>query len=248
VSEHKGNIDKLDAYSIVNERPNIGPTSQPIITRTFKIPRIRHGALKKNASPCNGWITTHDAVNALCWRVQTRARHQAGLISPTDIARFAFPVEFRKVVEPPLSPEFTGNAVLMTKVALKVEDLLEEDGLRCAAQCIREGVRRVNQEYVRNFVAVAGSLETPNQMVINLKLENRHTAFGSTSYKSFYHGDWDPVIGQYQTMRLASGVTGEGMTIILPVLEDGSWEVTVTLEEDQLDGFMGDEELLMYRV
>ncbi|KAG9258508.1 transferase [Emericellopsis atlantica] len=246
VTEQNGDIKSLRAYSFVSERPNIGPTSQPVVTTTFKISKERLEKLKTDASPCEGWITTHDAVNALCWRTQAKARHRAGLISATDLARFAFPVEFRKLVEPPLSPEFTGNAVLMTKTGIKVKDLLGNSGLAYAAQSIREGVKDVDQEYVKNFISVANSQVKPGQMVINLKLEDRHTAFGSTSYKSFYHGDWDPLIGKYRTMRLASGVTGEGMSIILPALEDGSWEVTVTLEEDQLGYFMEDEEWRLY--
>ncbi|KAK6067119.1 transferase [Seiridium cupressi] len=240
-------IDKLAAYSIVHGTPRF-LNSENIVTTSFRIPVHALKALKTASSSKEGWITTHDAVNALCWRTHARGRYLTKLVSDNDIARFAFPVEFRRLLDPPLSPQYIGNAVLMTKVELPVNELLGPDGLSIAAAAIRAGVRQVDAAHVNNFIAVAKSLETPGQLKINLKLEQPNTAFGSTSYKSFEHSalDWDPVVGKYERMRLAYGVTGEGMSIILPVLSDGSWEVTVTLEEKLVQLYSTDEEWTRY--
>lgn len=250
LSSFKGeaNVAKLDAYSIVRVAAPLGQVPARIITTSFRLPPVALKALKTAASPPEDWITTHDAVNALCWRNHARGRYKAKIVSDEDIARFAFPVEFRQLTQPPLSPQYIGNAVLMTKVELPVKTLLGPDGLSLAASAIRAGVRRVDAAYVDNFIAVAGSLDTPGQMKINLKLEHRNTAFGSTSYKSFAHSslDWDAALGKYERLRLASGVTGEGMSIILPVLHDGSWEVTVCLEEDLVEMFSADDEWRTY--
>lgn len=244
----KGDIDQLDCYSIVKGTPNLGPVSERIVTTSFRLPIPTLKALKQAATPTQGWITTHDAVNALCWRTHARGRYEAKLITNEDTARFAFPVEFRNILDPPLSSEYIGNAVLMTKVELPVDQLLGPNGLSLAAEAIRAGVKRVDATYVNNFIAVAKSLDIPGQMKINLKLEDRNTAFGSTSYKSFDHSslDWDPCLGRYEKLRLASGVTGEGMSIIMPVLRDESWEVTVTVEEELEGLFRGDEEWKTY--
>ena len=247
-----GDIRKLDAYTLVQGvPPNLLPSSERIVTKSFQLSLPALKTLKRAASPREGWITTHDAVNALCWRTHARGRYQAGLLSDEDVARFAFPVEFRTLVDPPLPPEYMGNAVLMTKVELPVKTLLGADGLRRAAEAIRHGVRRVDASYVGNFIGVARSLEEPGRLKINLKLERRNTAFGSTSYKSFAHStlDWDAAaLGRYERLRLASGVTGEGMSIILPVLADGSWEVTVSLEEELVALFQTADEWRTYTV
>ena len=241
-------IEKLGAYSIVCGALKLGPLSAGIITTTFQLSVPALKALKIAASPAEGWITTHDAVNALCWRTHARGRYQTNLISDEDIARFAFPVEFRRLIEPPLSMRYIGNAVLMTKVQLPVKALLGPEGLSIAAATIRAGVRHVNAAYVDNFIAVAKSLSHPGQLKINMKLEQPQTAFGSTSYKSFAHSalDWDPLFGTFEKLRLASGVTGDGMSIILPVLRDGSWEVTVTLEDGLLNFFRANDEWTKY--
>jgi hypothetical protein len=250
LSGHDGdaNIERLAAYSIVRGTSKLGSISAKIVTTSFRLPVPALKELKSVSSPADDWITTHDAVNALCWRTHARGRFQAKLISDKDTARFAFPVDFRKLIDPPISPQYTGNAVLMSKVELPVKILLGPDGLSIAAAAIRAGVRHVNAAYVDNFIAVAKSLESPGQLKINLKLDQPNTAFGSTSYKSFVHStlDWDPVLGRFERLRLASGVTGEGMSIILPVLRDGSWEVTVTLEEELEETFRADSEWTKY--
>jgi methylglutaconyl-CoA hydratase len=250
-AEAKADVERLDAYSIVCGTPNLGPPTSSVITTTsFRLCPQALKALKNAASPPQeeGWITTHDAVNALCWRVHARCRYGAEMISGEEMARFAFPVDFRQLMKSPLPEDYIGNAVLMTKVELPVDVLLGADGLRHAATAIRTGVRRVDASYVDNFIAVAKSLERPGQLKINLKLDQRHTAFGSTSYKGFAHStlEWDAAVGKYERLRLASGVTGEGMSIILPVLRDGSWEATVTLEEELERSLRTDYELMAY--
>jgi hypothetical protein len=136
----------------------------------------------------------------------------------------------------------------MTKVELPVKKLLGPDGLSIAAAAIRKGIHDIDAAYVNNFLAVVKSLENPRQLRINLMLDDPRTGFGSTSYKGFAHStlNWEPVLGNYERLRLPHGVLGEGMSIILPVLSDGSWEVTVTLNEELVELFRADEEWTTY--
>lgn len=250
LSESKGEADisKLSAYSVIPAIPKLRVVPANIVTATFRFSVQALKALKTAASPAEGWITTHDAVNALCWRTHARGRYKVGVLTEEDTAKFAFPVEFRQLIHPPLPSDYIGNAVLMTKVELPIKILLGPDGLRIAAAKIRAGVKNVDAAYVDNFIAVAKSLDDPRQLKINLMLDDPRTGFGSTSYKSFAHDtlDWDPILGEFKRLRLAYGVTGEGMSIILPVLSDGSWEVTVTLEQELEGRFRADEEWTTY--
>lgn len=250
LSDCKGEADirKLTAYTVVPGVPRLRPVPENVVTTSFRLPVQALKALKTAASPTETWITTHDAVNALCWRTHARGRYKAKLLTEEDTARFAFPVEFRKLIHPPLSSHYIGNAVLMTKVELPVKKLLGPDGLSTAAATIRAGVKDVDTAYIDNFISVAKSLDDPRQLKINLMLDDPRTGFGSTSYKGFAHStlDWDPILGKFERLRLAYGVTGEGMSIILPVLSDGSWEVTVTLELGLVELFRADEDWTMY--
>ncbi|KAI9898653.1 hypothetical protein N3K66_007013 [Trichothecium roseum] len=248
----KANVDDLDAYSIVQGPTNLSFVPPRTVTTTIRLAPQALRRLKITASPEKGWVTTHDAVNALCWRAHAAGRRRAGIIQDHETARFAFPVDIRRLLGFP--PGYVGNAVLMTKVSLPVKTLLDpKDGLKAAAAAIRAGVARVDAAYAENFVSVAQNLDEPGKLKINLKLEvdgqRRETAFGSTSYKSFDLSglEWDEVaVGRYERMRLASGVTGEGMSIVLPVLADGSWEVTVSLEEELVDAFRANEDVVDY--
>jgi hypothetical protein len=250
LSECTGEADtkKLLCYTIVPGVPKLRQIPADIITTSFRLQLPALKTLKIAASPKEGWITTHDAVNALCWRTHARGRYKAKLVTEEDIARFAFPVQFRQLIDPPLPSNYIGNAVLMTKGQLPMKTLLGPDGLKIAAAAIRAGIQNVDAAYVDNFIAVAKSLDNPRQLKINLMLDDPRTGFGSTSYKSFDHStlDWDPVLGNFERLRLPFGVLGEGMSIILPVLRDGSWEVTVTLEQALLELFIADEELTKY--
>ncbi|KAI9737710.1 MAG: hypothetical protein M1818_005714 [Claussenomyces sp. TS43310] len=244
----EADIKKLPAYTVVAGVPKLRSVPADIVTASFRLPVQALKTLKVAASPTETWITTHDAVNALCWRTHARGRYKAGLVTEEDTARFAFPVEFRQLIHPPLSSQYIGNAVLMTKVELPMKTLLGPNGLSIAAATIRAGVKEVDAAYIDNFIAVAKSLEDPRQLKINLMLDDPRTGFGSTSYKGFAHStlDWDPILGKFERLRLAYGVTGEGMSIILPVLSDGSWEVTVTLEQGLVELFRADEEWTTY--
>jgi hypothetical protein len=246
--KREADIKKLPSYSIVAGVPKLRQISADIVTMSFRLPLPALKALKIAASSEESWITTHDAVNALCWRTHAKGRYEAKLITDQDIARFAFPVQFRLLIDPPLPSNYIGNAVLMTQVQLPVKTLLGPNGLSLAAASIRAGVKNVDASYVDNFIAVAKSLDNPRQLKIGLMLEDPRTGFGSTTYKSFDHStlDWDPVLGNFERLRLPYGVLGEGMSIILPVLSDKSWEVTVTLEKPLVDLFRTDEEFMTY--
>ena len=78
---------RLASYNIVRGTPNLGPLSSRVITASFRLSVPSLEALKRAAFPAEGWITTHDALNALCWRAHARGRFKTGLISDQDIAR-----------------------------------------------------------------------------------------------------------------------------------------------------------------
>ena len=152
-------------------------------------------------------------------------RREAGLLQEKEEIRFSFPVEFRRLVYLPAT--YLGNAVMMIKVRTTVDNIMGPGGLQAAAHMIRQASINTTVADVDNFIAVAKVVQSNPSLAlrINIKFEGVNTAFGCTSYKNFAHGalDWDSqVFGTYERLRLPSGIAGEGMTIVMPVLRDGS--------------------------
>lgn len=252
----KGDISKVPSYSIVPLGTPWSPVHPGVVTTSFRFPAGKLTRLKAASFPDQTlmpgvWVTTHDAVLALWLRTYVRTRYFAGRITREGNIRFSFPIEFRRHVG--LSAEYIGNAVFMHKINIPVERLLNDDGLKYAALVIRQGMKGVGPDYIENFIAVAkGVLEDPLiSMRINLKFDDVDRAFGCTTYKNFAHGelDWDrKVFGVYQRLRLPSGIAGEGVTVVMPVLKDGDWELTTMVESELLHSFTHDEEWKLYTV
>ena len=225
-----GDASKVTAYSIVPASYAFAPAHPGIVTKTFSfgVAALRH--LKATAFPDQRqfpgeWITTHDALLALWMQNYVRTRREAGLLQEKEEIRFSFPVEFRRLVYLPAT--YLGNAVMMIKVRTTVDNIMGPGGLQAAAHMIRQASINTTVADVDNFIAVAKVVQSNPSLAlrINIKFEGVNTAFGCTSYKNFAHGalDWDSqVFGTYERLRLPSGIAGEGMTIVMPVLRDGS--------------------------
>ncbi|KAM7199963.1 putative enoyl hydratase isomerase family protein [Rhypophila sp. PSN 637] len=254
VPEGEGDIDRIPAYSLVPIHTPWKPTSDKVVITTFRFPQAELAKLKALASPDRvkfpgAWITTHDAVLALWLRTYVRTRFNAGRLGSASTIRFGFPIEFRRQVG--LPAEYIGNVFLQHKVDIPLQAILADDGLKNAALIIRQAMKGVGLEYIENYIAVAKSiLDVPSiSMRLNLKFGERNAAFGCTSYKNFLHGDldWCPkTFGTYRRLRLPSGISAEGLSVVLPVLKNGDWEMTTMVEEDLLTDFRFDSEWMSF--
>ena len=250
-SSNAADITKLRAYMIHSDMLTLGHSG--LLTQTFRFYPRALKFLKQSASPSapsGSWITTHDAVCALCWRVQSRVRQRAHLLQSDATMTFGLPVAFRALMKPPLHPDYMGNAFLMAKSELPLRSLLSPDGLSVAAAKIRETVAEVDAGYVENMVAVAKSLKNKRSLQMNILLDLPRTGCTVTTYQKFPHStmDWGPALGTYEAFRMPHGAFTDGFPVILPTLADGSWEVAITLDEKIMGLFENDDEWQEYTV
>lgn len=240
-----GDSSKLAAYSIVPADWSFAPAHPGIITKTFRLTAPALSRLKVAAFPDQSqfpgeWITTHDAMLGLWLRNYVRTRLEAGLLHETEEIRLTFPVEFRRLAHLPAN--YLGNALMMTKPKTTVDVIMGPSGLKAGAYMIREASKNITSADIDNFIAVSKAVQRNHtlDLRINIKFDGVNSGFGCTSYKNFAHGacDWDPLVfGTYERLRLPSGIAGEGMTIVMPVLKDGSWELTIMVEKELMESF-----------
>lgn len=140
ISSSVPDISKMPVYIILSEAFDFASRtaggSISTITHRFtdkSLAQLKSDRLMQLPSECP-WTSTQDAVCALVFRQEIKARLAAGILSPTDRVQYSFPVEYRKIIDPPLPSDFVGNAVIFTATAfLPVHRLVEAKGLSLAA-------------------------------------------------------------------------------------------------------------------
>lgn len=240
VSNAVPDIEKLPAYLVSTGAFDFASrTAGAISTRVYRFTEGSLALLKADASsPESPCFSTQDAVCALVFRQMIKARLMSGIVGPGDKIQYSFPVEYRGIIDPPLPPDFIGNAVLFTATKfLSVDHLVGAEGLQLAAREIRQAIRAVDAEYVDNFIAVVQSLTDLRTFNFYGALNSKTTAITSTTYKGLTMPDaWGPVLGQYKGMTLMDKGFGDGMFVIMPPKEVG-WDVIITLKSEGMDVF-----------
>lgn len=240
VSSAVPDIEKLPAYMISTGAFDFASrTAGAISTRVYRFTEKSLAQLKADASsPDSPCFSTQDAVCALVFRQKIKARLMSGIVRPADKIQYSFPVEYRDIIDPPLPPDFVGNAVLFTATnMLPVDRLVGAGGLQLAAREIRQAIRAVDAEYVDNFIAVVQSLTDLRTFNFYGALNCTTTAITSTTYKGLtMPTEWGPVVGRYEGMTLMDKGFGDGMFVVMPPKEVG-WDVIVTLRSEAMDVF-----------
>ncbi|KAG4025134.1 hypothetical protein MFRU_065g00070 [Monilinia fructicola] len=253
ISSAVPDISKMPAYMILSESFDFSTrTAGSIASTMYRFTNESLARLKSDSAlflpPDCPWISTHDAVCALVFRQKIKARFAAGIVKSSDLVQYSFPVEYRKIINPPLPSDYVGNAVIFTATSfITVSDLVGPEGLSLAGAAVRRAIRCVDADYIDNSIAVMRDIPASQSLMYYGALYGKTTGITSTTYKSFTMPDtWHSAIGKYELMRLTHGAFGDGMFVIMPVRETG-WEVIVTLDETAMEAFE-DEEWKRYAV
>lgn len=92
-------------------------------------------------------FTTFEALGAFIWR----ARAKASKVPANEKLKFAYSINIRKLVNPPLPGGYWGNGCVPMYVQLTGRDLLEQP-LSKTADSIKKSKYNVSDEYVRSFI------------------------------------------------------------------------------------------------
>ncbi|XP_076941542.1 spermidine coumaroyl-CoA acyltransferase-like [Bidens hawaiensis] len=92
-------------------------------------------------------FTTFEALGAFLWQ----ARVKASKIPKDEEVKFAYAVNIRRVVKPPLPAGYWGNGCVPMYVKTTAGDLIEKP-IRETAELIKKSKRNVSDEYVHSFI------------------------------------------------------------------------------------------------
>ncbi|KAG2687776.1 hypothetical protein I3760_09G066600 [Carya illinoinensis] len=92
-------------------------------------------------------FTTFEALGAFIWRAKIKASGVPG----DELVKFAYSINMRKQVEPPLPIGYWGNGCVAMYVQLSAEELLDKP-IWETADLIRKSKSKATDEYVRSFI------------------------------------------------------------------------------------------------
>ena len=237
--------------------PAIGVQPQDIQYEIFFFSRQKLDELKNMASnPENhtestDWISTSDALCALLAHSIQNAQDDR---TPLTLG---LAMDFRASLNPPLPPDYIGNAVHMLNVSLPrsgPED--DENAIAITAHRIRRGIQSINDNYIHRII---GALNANTVLDISKIVHSRTSPNGghfltitSWAKQALYELDWGDKVGtriervrvpraQYPNLvTVAPMLRGEGFG----VEEEGAIEVIFGLEGEGMgrvkrDGLFG---------
>jgi hypothetical protein len=250
----QADIGKLSAYTILSEPARgmpdwASPDHRKLASETFNLSKKALDQLKTDAtkqkpvSSNEPYISTHDAVCALIWRTVMAARVAAGEISKHDETTFGMPIDGRSQLKPAQPPDYMGNNAIGFKVANTVESLIAPESLGTAAFAIRTGVKSVDNSYLRNLITLLNDVPDYGQVFLDMLEFIKTTGLFLTSWAKFPYAklDFGEKFGKCEMFRFPAGGYMNGIAVIFPPLDDGGWEVTLTLEEKCMGAFKNDE-------
>ena len=169
----------------------------------------------------NTWISTNDALIALFWCSITSARIGESTGDENIFPRFGMAVNGRDRLRPPISPDYTGNVVLIAKTVTSAGNLLPSnpDSLVKAALLVRRSINDVDDAYIRDTIQMVRSVKDLGQLAPRRRPAVEHS-LGCSSWarQPYYSLDWGNLIGgRCERVRWRSLRT-DGLFMIFPRL------------------------------
>ncbi|KAM0798595.1 transferase family-domain-containing protein [Usnea florida] len=222
--------------------PAIGVQPQDVQYEMFFFSRQKLDELKKMASnPENltektDWISTSDALCALLAHSIKIAQDEQ---TPLTLG---LAMDFRASLNPPLAPDYVGNAVHMLNVSLPEpgpED--KENAIAITAHRIRRTIQSINDDYIHRMIGALNADTVPDiSKIVHSRTSPRGGQFltiTSWAKQPLYELDWGGQVGtriervrvpkfQYPNLVLIAPMfKGEGFGV-----EEGGVEVIFGLE------------------
>ena len=179
-------------------------------------------AIKREDLQGMPWVSTNDALIALFWCSITHARLSEGLANAANIfPRFAMALNGRGHLKPPMSPDFSGNVVLIAKTFTSAETLLPSNPERLAdaAALVRKSISVVDDAYIRDTIQLVQSVNDLGQLAPRRRPAAEHSLGCSTwASQQYYSLDWGKLMGgRCQRVRWRNLKT-DGLFLIFPRL------------------------------
>lgn len=225
-------------------------------TDIFFFPSSALRELKILASPLEKtgsdptWISTNDALVALCYCCITTARtpHPPEPFAEIQLAQT---LDGRRLLHPPISPNYLGNASLFCQIPSSFNSLRPSiANISKLALRTRQRINEINTTYADNLLSVLGNV--PDISAVRPSFADgrpRGMMVSSWRQQGFGTVEWGSGVGaRVERMRLPKMrfARYEGVCIVLPEGEsesekDRGWEVMVGLYPEAMERLKRDE-------
>ena len=179
-------------------------------------------AIKSEDMQGTPWVSTNDALIALFWCSITCARLSESLANAAHIfPRFGMAMNGRGLLKPPMSPDFSGNVVLIAKTFTSVETLLPSNPERLAkaALLVRKSISVVDNAYIRDTIQLVRSVKDLGQLAPRRRPAGEHSLGCSTwASQPYYSLDWGNLMGGRCERVRWRNLRTDGLFLIFPRL------------------------------
>jgi len=192
-------LASLSTY-LSSHTPPSPPTPPPdISTAIFFFPAPALSTLKTLLStflPPSTYISTNDALSALCFACLTHARHP----TPTTPLDLAITLDGRRLLSPPLPANWLGNVTLHAQISAPLSSVTPPTipALSALAPRLRERILALDTAYVDNLVASLSNVEDVSRITPSF-IWGRKTGEGmlvaSWAGQGWYGVQWGAEVG-----------------------------------------------------
>jgi hypothetical protein len=222
--------------------------------------------LKADASSSSQWISTADALTALLWRHVMRARFPPGGHDATTVSPMAPPnpatttisiaVNGRNAALRPAIPQsFPGNSIFFALTDLPLPTLLRSS-LSEIARTLRASILSVRNDGALLADAVALAASLPDVRFPKIRMSDYlglHFSTVNWTEMPWLRLSFGPIFdngrpdgnGTAEFFRMPNGQFG-GICGLFPRRPDGTIEVTMGLQADQINRLLQDDEFTTY--
>ncbi|KAI4178022.1 MAG: hypothetical protein LQ346_007594 [Caloplaca aetnensis] len=206
----------------------------------LSIPPSKLKALKQEVSEelTSGWVSTNDVATAWLWKAVTKARHSH--IDAEQGTTLIRAVTGRRVLEPPLPESYTGNNVMRASSKMPVKDLVDLPLVKIA-QAVRRATSAVDDHYVRSIATLVRKEPDRNKITFSVEAPDRDFMVSSWASVPAY-GDFGNVLGTPEFVRRPTSPPWTGVCYIMPKHPNGSFEMLLSLREDDMLRLRNDQE------
>ena len=263
-----GNFSEYDAGNAPARAPSSRTNTTRILILQASAVQALEQAVKKHLKATAGakaWVTTTDCLAGLVWVAVARARKAR--LDSSDVMKFGSAVDFRSRMDPPLRPDYFGNAIVHAIATATVSELIGEnevagppeckaakniDAIVLAASRIHDAIQAVDSINVKERLNILSAISDPTQVTRAYKqtLDTPNTGIDFSSWRDQGAEIEFSVPGAGTTTAefwRKTWSANEGVCNILPrkggSKGEADWEVLLALSVEDMESVCSEGEL-----
>ncbi|KAH9204907.1 transferase family-domain-containing protein [Leptodontidium sp. 2 PMI_412] len=201
----------------------------------------------KSTKPTDIKLTEGNIFSAFVWRHYGRARclQQHGIKTMS----FFMPCDARARLDPPLHPDYPGNAVVYSKADVPIDELFSSkpDALYRIASHIHSSIEWWSSDKIWDLLSAMDSWPRVGDVVRSVDVSCKTVlTITNTSPFPLFASYWGVNMGTPCTLRMPGTYVKDGRVVILPRLPDGGMEFITCLDVESLEHLKADGEFTRY--